>query len=120
MSSFNEALGPYIYSFSEINSILIFGCAICLFLFFKGLHFRENRGINLVASVSFGVYLFHDHIFMRDFLWKNIFSTTLISDGGNLLIWGLIVAVVVYLVGGILELGRQVLFKYFSGIVKKS
>lgn len=118
LSFSNILLVDYIYKFSKISSILLFASAVCLFMFFKGLNIGKIKIINWLASVSFGVYLFHDNIFMREFLWENIFSWNKLASTGLVFVVGILVAVLIYLIGGIIEMGRKVIFKYFSSIIK--
>ena len=119
LSFSNIALVNYIYEFSKISSILLFVSAICLFMFFKELNIGKIKVVNFFASVSFGVYLFHDNLFMRDFLCKSLFSWTKLLDNGSVFVVGILVAVLVYLVGGVIEILRKFIFKYFSNIVIK-
>lgn len=119
LSFSNIALVNYIYEFSKISSILLFVSAICLFMFFKELNIGRIKVVNLLASVSFGVYLIHDNFFMRDFLWKNLFSWTKLLNIGSVFVVGILVSVLVYLVSGGIEMLRKLIFKYFGDIFKK-
>lgn len=118
LAKFNILLVDYIYNFAKISSILIFASGISLFLFFRCLKIKNSKVINLFASASFGVYLFHEHIFMKDFLWKNIFSVDKLLNGGFLLFKGLLIAVVIYLIGTVFEFVRKGIFKYFYDVFK--
>lgn len=116
-------MGQYIYFLSRTDSILIFSSALCLFEFFKNLQIKNNVLINLLSSVSFGVYLFHDHPLVRELLWKRIFLVGNFIDSPLFLIIGIVIAVIVYLSGGCLELFRKMLFKggkFFISCLKGS
>lgn len=119
LSYSNEVLLGYISAFSKLGSILVFMSSICLFFFFKGLRLGNNKIINVIASTTFGVYLFHEHIFMRELLWDNIFSLDKLLSSNSILINGIGITVVVYMVGLIIDLLRQVIFKYFTKIIEK-
>lgn len=119
LSYSNELLLNHISSYARLSSILVFGCAICMFLFFKGLKLGNNKIINVIASTSFGVYLFHEYIFMKELLWNNIFSLDKILGSNSILISGIIITVLIYIIGFIIDLIRQVLFKYFNRIIEK-
>lgn len=117
LSKSNEVLLDSIYTFSEISSVLLFVGAICMFLFFKNLNIKHNNVINRLASVSFGVYLFHENYFMRGFLWLDTFRWDNLFGSG--LIAGILIAVLIYLSGGLIEILREVIFKYFNSLIRK-
>lgn len=119
LSSSNQVLLGSIDAFTRISSILVFVSSISLFLFFKGLKLGSNKIINLIASTSFGVYLFHEHMFMREFLWNNVFSFDKVLVGNGIFIKGIFIAILVYLVGSLVDLFRRVIFKYFNKMIEK-
>ena len=59
----------------SLNSIFLYVSAISLFLFFKNIKINNkfNKLILFFSTTSFGVYLIHENIFIRDLLWKRIF-----------------------------------------------
>ncbi|MGN1112209.1 MAG: acyltransferase family protein [Acutalibacteraceae bacterium] len=48
---------------------------VCLLLFFRDLKFK-SRVINHIALLNLGVYMIHEHPFMRSFIWDNLLSFT--------------------------------------------
>ena len=49
--------------------------AVALFLLFKGVKFKDSaivRGIVWMAPFTFGVYLIHDHPWVRNFIWSRL------------------------------------------------
>ena len=58
----NPMQNPNIYAYARISSILIFSSSVCLFLYFKKLKLKVSKWINTLGNVSFGAYLFHEHI----------------------------------------------------------
>jgi hypothetical protein len=46
---------------------------VLLFAGFLRIRIRPGRLINTVASAMFGVYLIHDHPYVRYFLWLDLF-----------------------------------------------
>ena len=119
LSYSNNVLLEYIWTYTKLRSILVFLSAISLFIFFKDLKLGNNKIINLFASTSFGVYLFHEHIFMKELLWDNIFSLDKILRNNSIFISGIAISVIIYIIGFIIDLIRQVIFKYFTKIVTK-
>ena len=49
---------PY-YFVSDSNAILAFITGLSLFMYFKSIHIKQSKFINIVAACSFGVLLFH-------------------------------------------------------------
>ena len=68
---------PYLegkrFYFYEIHRIPLLAVSVLLFAGFLRIQVRPNRLINTVASAMFGVYLIHDHPYVRYFLWLDLF-----------------------------------------------
>ena len=60
------------YLFNYQNHVLILLLSLFLFLGFKALNIKNNRIINWVSSLTFGIYLIHDNWQIRRYLWNNI------------------------------------------------
>lgn len=56
----------------EQNSIFIFSLSVFLFLFFELLPIKQSDSVNKIASLTFGIYLFHDFPIIRDELMSLI------------------------------------------------
>lgn len=113
LSMYNEYLVELIYSFSRISSVLMFVCCICLFLFFLKVSISKIKIINFLSSLSFGVYLFHEHPFIRNLLWQRVFPAYRVINFSLISVVG--IAFIVYFIGGVFEIVR----KYFFDVVKK-
>ena len=63
-------------------SILNFVASVSLFLFFVGIKIRKfKKTIRFITPLTFGIYLIHDNIRLRELLWPsvlNAFQTSLI------------------------------------------
>ena len=114
LSNFNKVLLGLMYSFTQIRSVLIFISAICLFMFFKNLKMKEYKLINKLSNFSFGVYLFHEHTYMRRFLWFELIDLNVFVDSPYFIFISIFIIVVVYLIGGMYEWVRQVIFKHIE------
>ncbi|MPM98179.1 hypothetical protein SDC9_145362 [bioreactor metagenome] len=93
------------------NSVLMLIWSLSLFLFFRKLEI-ENKIINLLASTTLGVYLFHDGP-IRYLLWNDIFK---IKNYTNLNYFGfylILVSLLLFLIGFGLDMGRKFLEKMF-------
>jgi len=96
-------------NFSPGNSIPALLCALGLFLFFKNLHVKGSRAVNLIASGAFGVYLLHDHSKpLRDWLWLKLFDARPLLARPAVLAWHIVwVVLVIFAVGILVDLFRQ-------------
>ena len=110
LSFSNSLLNGCLYSFTCLKSIFVFGCGINLFLFFKNIKIKCNKIINYLASFSFGVYLFHEHIYMKRLLWNNFFPLSEVLNYRNLFINGLCIAAIIYVIGCLFDLIRRIIF----------
>ena len=99
--------------FYQYNSMLATVAALCLFVGFLGIKIRPGRGadfILLTGSASLGVYLIHDHYYIRESLWSSLSAWAWLQD------WYLVPKIVVtvaaiYAVCTAVELTRRLLFR---------
>ncbi len=102
--------------FYNYNSILVTATAIVVFITFVNMKINAPRlsyFINVAAGCSFGVYLIHDHYYVREFLWKFIKVTDWIGKW-YLVPMALGCMLLIYLVGMIIEFLRQKLFSIWE------
>lgn len=98
--------------FYSYSSILVSFASLLWFVAFLNLNIKPGRVshfINVVAGAAFGVYLIHDHLYIRETLWTKIDGVALLDKW--YLLWaclGIILAV--YSVCTAIELLRQKLF----------
>ena len=80
--------------YRELNSIFILIPSISLFYIFKEIDIGCNKIINYFASISLGVYLFHESNFMRYRLWHEILTIGKIQKLPGGVITGLVISIV--------------------------
>ena len=103
--------------FWQPNSIVVFSWSLIVFLAFKNIKMSSHRYINKIASLSLGIYLFHDG-HMAYFLWNCLNS--ILNSITDILLFKIILAVFfVFLLGGALELFRQFLEEIFISLLNK-
>lgn len=61
--------------FVRQNSVLALAAAVEFFLYFLTKKPVYSGAINLIASASFGVYLIHEHVLLRPYLWHSVCRT---------------------------------------------
>lgn len=94
---------------SDESSLLYFIAGVALFMAVKSIPMKENRAINLIASTTFGVLLFHDHNVCRQVFWGKIVHMPEIWGlyGIAAIVGFLMVVVMIYSVGVCIDLLRQ-------------
>jgi len=94
------------------NSFLLLIWSVSLFLMFKNLVIKENRLINILASTTLGVYLFHDGP-IRYFLWNKVFNIKDYANFNYFIFYLLAITVIIFLVGFGIDMGRKYLERMF-------
>ena len=93
--------------YRELNSIFILIPSISLFYIFKEIDIGCNKIINYFASISLGVYLFHESNFMRYRLWHEIITMEKIQRLHGGVITGLVISIIAfYAITAIIEFFR--------------
>lgn len=103
--------------------------SVCLFEGFLKLDIGSNRLINIVSSVTFGIYLIHDNKILRELMWKTGVRDALFTKCLNFpnvesvkffvpLSIGIILAV--FVTGGLIEAIRMYLIEpiYIKAFLK--
>ena len=88
--------------------------ALCFLIGFKHLRI-QYKFINLAASAIFGVYLIHDYVFLRKFLWRNILQGVEFQDSPYLIPYSIFAVLLVYIFCTLIELTRSKIFRIISG-----
>lgn len=104
------ASSPYIqekrFYFYEIQRIPLLIISLLLFLGFSRLRVKPHRGINTLASAMFGVYLIHDHEYIRYFIWLDLFRNREHGEDPMLFLRFLGEIALVFSLCTLIELGR--------------
>ena len=98
----------YLFDYKSFPNFLI---SACIFYFVLKTDIGEIRWINVIASVSFGVYVIHQIPFFRDYLWFNILRIDSWGYSDCYDIYFLFVVFGIYLIFGMAEYLRQVLIE---------
>lgn len=103
-----------------MNQIVPLGISIMIFLIFKNINIGEKKIINRIASCTFGVYLIHQQILIKNFIWQDIFRVSEIINSklGVLKEFGIVL--LVFGICCIIDLIRQLTIeKYFLKLIEK-
>ena len=112
-AAFGDAAERLPTLFYTNNSVTVLVSSVALFLFFRSLTVsgaRVSRAVTHLASLTFGVYLIHDHESIRKWLWDAL----QLSDSADSarIVWLLPVAcLAVFAVCLVIEQLRQLLFR---------
>ena len=105
------------------TSIFVLGASVSLFLAFsksKKQYRKTGKLIALVSSLSFAVYLIHEHNLFRDKLWQQLVCLNNYTDRVEVYFIVVIISIVgIYMVGILTELVRTQLFGLIKRVIKK-
>lgn len=104
-----EALHHSIFCYS---SPIIIIQTIAYFQFFKTLSF-QNKWINLVASLTFGVYLFHENYYLKLILYAP-FQIHKHAQNMGIFVYAFVIAFSIFLVGIIIEWIRKKITEFLK------
>lgn len=111
--SISRVLG-YNWGIYSYNYILVYISSISLFLLFKEINIKSNF-INRLSSLTLGVYLIHDHVYVRKFIYGFLgYENSFNKD--NFIIYTFIVVGIIYFISSIIEYIRQGLSKFIKNI----
>ena len=100
-------LGSHAMFFYTIEKLPIVVASVLMFIGFLNLNIKYSKLINTLSSATFGVYLIHDHEFVRNFLWNVLFKQSTFSTSKYLIIYSIFAVVSVYVVCTIIDLIRN-------------
>ena len=117
MASSNEL----IYEIGALFNISIFNYSspiiiiqsIAYFLFFETLNIK-NKIINSISSLTFGIYLFHENLYLKTIMNEKL-NVKVFFYSKKLIPYLIIVSIIIFIVGAIIEAIRQ----YITSKIKK-
>ncbi|MBR3630536.1 MAG: acyltransferase [Oscillospiraceae bacterium] len=92
--------------FYDMQRIPVLIASLLMFLGFSKIHMRTSKFINVISSATFGVYLIHEHDYVRPFLWKTLFRNASFSESKYLIPYTFLVLAIVYAGCTLIELIR--------------
>ena len=110
----------YSLYFYKQQSVLTFLSALSLFMAFEKWNMGYVKLINIVASATFGVYLIHDCLDIRNLLWLEIFKNAQYQNSLFLIPYSIMAVAIVYIVCTLIDLLRQyIIEKPFMIVVNR-
>lgn len=106
--SHNNHLFNYALGLSQLNSPITLICSIYIFIYCTKIK-SNSKIINTISSTTLGIYLLHDNILMRKYIWQYI------SPNINYIhfpyIHAIIKIIIIFIVCSIIEYIRIITFK---------
>lgn len=93
----------FFFSMQRLPALLI---SVLLLLGFKNMRLHYNPFINLTAMTTLGIYLIHDNIFVRPFLWQTVFKNASYADSAWFIPYSIGVILIVFWGSALIELVR--------------
>ena len=95
------------------NNIMILIVSLSVFLAFSKINIGQNKTINAVASTTFGIYLVHDHDFVRWKIYSDVFDCFGHTYSELLIPYVLFIIATIFAVCMVIDFARQLLFDKF-------
>ncbi len=105
------ALGLYADVLWNRYSIFIISLAFLFFLYFNQLKINYSNVINSISATTLGIYLIHDNIYVRGYLWNNILHAPDYYNKPEMVLHAAICIVVVFIVCAVIEYVRESIFE---------
>ena len=80
-----------------------------MFIYFLNSKISYNRVINAVASTTFGIYLIHDDIWIKDMLWHKIICQSVYAENKWLVLYSICVILVVFVICMLIDFCRKMM-----------
>lgn len=115
-----KVLGDYKVIFTAYNSPFVFIASVFLILAFRTAKQYDVSIVRFVGSLgrySIGIYLIHEYPYLRDLLWKKLFTPAEYEDGSKLfLVLYLAFCIAVIMIAGLLV---EFLRSKLAGLIMK-
>lgn len=105
----SQSIAAHATYFSQNLSIVPFIIALGLFIWMKNINIGSIQWINKISGTTLGIYLIHENIFVRNYIWSNIFSIPHYMSGSIviLIIIFLVSTISIFIVCSLIEFLRQ-------------
>lgn len=102
----------YFFSMQSPNIVI---CGAAFFMWFKETEMKYSKAVNSIAKVTFGIYLIHDHPFIRTLLWQKLFKLNENVNEKWFIPYTIGIVFAVFIVCGIIEAVRMLIFDKLNG-----
>ena len=99
------------YLIADSNRILAILSAVALFSLFRSIDLGQKRWINYVSSATFGIFLIHTQVNVRDWLWNEVFRVKDFFESDYLWLHAIVTIITVYVACLLIDIIRQKLIE---------
>lgn len=122
--AYNSFLKSFFSHFLNYNSIVIYLASISLFMFFLNRNIPGDKPVSKaiikVSSLSFGVYLLHEHEYMRPIIWNKLVRLCDYQNNTIKFIGVMIASIIIIFIAGIaVEWLRSSVYKLVEPFIFK-
>ena len=96
------------------KTILCFSASVCLFLAFLNLNIKNKvltKVVIFVAPLTFAVYLIHESLGFKEYLWEIINPNTITVTGPLFAVVAILIILAIFIVCALIEYVRQLVFR---------
>ena len=93
----------FFYGMQQFPMLVV---SLLMFFGFSKLNCKNNKIINVISSTTFGIYLIHDHTYVRNFIWKSVFANASYANCSMLIPHSLLAIAAVFAGSMVIELLR--------------
>ncbi len=99
------------------NSIFIIMLSVIFMVLFARIQIKHSVWLNKIAGTTLGIYLIHDNIYARQYIWENIFHCSKYYESPRLMLHAGCCILIVFATGAIIEYLRSLLFRPLENYV---
>jgi len=103
----NQKLGYINNPLALENGPLTLIMSICIFIDFLYVPTFKSKFINMLGSITFGVYLIQDHELCRVFFWNSVLKVSAHAASYHLWMWVIVYVPIAFIMCGIVDLIRK-------------
>lgn len=104
-----RALTPLLYD--TLTHIVCLACSVSVFCVFKNINIKNCKFINVIASTTLGVYLIHDNIHIREYIWNYWLNTPNQAHSDWFWLYSILSIILVFVVCSAIDYLRQLVVK---------
>ncbi len=95
-----------ISDFGDMESPLALVASVVLFLAFRQMRVPQSKAINTIAATTFGIYLIHDSMLLRPFIWQEVLNGKDWYSSPFFPLYAVVMVIVVFTVCGMIDFLR--------------
>ena len=107
---------PKVYM-RDMNDTFVVLISFSIFLFMKDIKIKNTKIISYISSSVFGVYLIHENMIVRPFLWDRIIHANVLIQNSYWGIYAIIISLIVFITFIFADKLLSVIYKPLTGFI---